>query len=135
MATPHVTGIVSLMLSRNPSLTPAQVTSILQTTAREFPKGTGRDCDTTLCGAGIVDAGAAVAAAGGTSYTVTPAAGAGGTVSPATAQTVGAGSTDGVRGHGQRRLHARHGGGRHVRARQLERLTPGPPGRSAPTAR
>ena len=41
MATPHVTGIVSLMLSRNPSLTPAQVTSILQTTARAFPTGTG----------------------------------------------------------------------------------------------
>ena len=30
MATPHVVGVVSLMLSVNPSLTPAQVTSMLQ---------------------------------------------------------------------------------------------------------
>ena len=65
MAAPHVTGIVSLMLSRNPSLTPAQVMSILQTTARPFPTGTLRDCTVALCGAGIVDAGAAVLAAGG----------------------------------------------------------------------
>ena len=34
MAAPHVTGIVSLMLSRNPALTPAQVLSKIQTTAR-----------------------------------------------------------------------------------------------------
>ena len=47
MAAPHVTGIVSLMLSRNPSLTPAQVMSILQTTARPFPTGTVRDCTTS----------------------------------------------------------------------------------------
>ena len=37
MATPHVAGIASLMLSRNPALTPAQVVSKIQTTARAFP--------------------------------------------------------------------------------------------------
>ena len=67
MATPHVSGIASLMLSRNPALTPAQVVSKIQTTARPFPTGTGRDCTSALCGAGIIDAGAAVLAAAGVS--------------------------------------------------------------------
>jgi serine protease len=61
MATPHVTGVVSLMFSVNPSLTPAQVLSILQGTARAFPGGS--TCNTSICGSGIVNAGAAVAAA------------------------------------------------------------------------
>jgi serine protease len=59
MAAPHVTGVVSLMLSLQPTLTPAEVTEILQSTARPFPTATnspGGDCDTSLCGAGIVDA-------------------------------------------------------------------------------
>ena len=60
MATPHVTGIASLMLSLDPSLTPAQVLATIQTTARAFPTGTVRDCTTALCGAGIVDAAAAL---------------------------------------------------------------------------
>ncbi len=63
MAAPHVSGTASLMLSANPALTPAQVVQILQSSARRFPAGTGSDCTTALCGAGIVDAGAAVAAA------------------------------------------------------------------------
>jgi serine protease len=62
-ATPHVAGTVSLMLSVNPSLTTGQVRQILQGTARAFPTGAGSDCSTPACGAGIVDAGAAVAAA------------------------------------------------------------------------
>ena len=64
MATPHVAGIASLLLSAKPSLTPAQVLAVIQTTARAFPVGTVRDCSTTgtfACGAGIIDAGAAVA--------------------------------------------------------------------------
>ena len=61
MATPHVVGVVSLMLSVNPSLTPAQVTSMLQSTATPFPAGS--TCTTSTCGAGIVDATAAVNAA------------------------------------------------------------------------
>jgi serine protease len=60
MATPHVSGVVSLMLAVNPSLNPAQVAQRLQQTARAFPTGTGADCNTALCGAGIVNAAAAV---------------------------------------------------------------------------
>ncbi|MBA3507615.1 MAG: S8 family serine peptidase, partial [Betaproteobacteria bacterium] len=79
MATPHVAGIASLMLSVNPSLTPAQVLAMIQTTARPFPTGTGRDCTTALCGAGIINAAAAVlaaasAAAGPTTTTLTSSA-------------------------------------------------------------
>ncbi len=62
MATPHVSGIVSLMLSLNPNLTPSQVLSILQSTARSFPTGTGSDCTTSTCGSGIIDATAALQA-------------------------------------------------------------------------
>ena len=60
-ATPHVAGIATLMVSVNPNLNPAQVRSILQSTARVFPPGS--TCNTTLCGAGIVNAAAAVAQA------------------------------------------------------------------------
>jgi tripartite motif-containing protein 71 len=70
MAAPHVSGVVSLMLSRNPSLTPAQVLAILQQTARRFPSGS--TCTTSLCGSGIVDAAAAVRAAGDAISTPTP---------------------------------------------------------------
>jgi len=57
MATPHVSGVVALMLSANPALTPDQVESLLKSTARAFP------ATCTQCGAGIVDATSAVAAA------------------------------------------------------------------------
>lgn len=61
MATPHVVGVVALMLSAKPALTPDQVTSILQSTARAFP------ATCSQCGSGIVNASAAVdAAIGGT---------------------------------------------------------------------
>jgi serine protease len=61
MATPHVSGVVALMLSVKPTLTPDQVTSILQSTARSFP------ATCSQCGSGIVNANAAVdAAIGGT---------------------------------------------------------------------
>ena len=63
MATPHVAGTASLMLSANPTLTPAQVRQLMQGSARAFPVGTESDCRPGMCGAGIVDAGAAVAAA------------------------------------------------------------------------
>nr|WP_184036452.1 S8 family peptidase [Chitinivorax tropicus] len=57
MAAPHVAGVAALMLSRNPSLTPDQVESLLKSTARTFP------ATCSQCGAGIVDANAAVRAA------------------------------------------------------------------------
>ncbi|MEY4563101.1 MAG: hypothetical protein RLZZ618_2378 [Pseudomonadota bacterium] len=59
MASPHVAGVVALMLSRNPSLTPDQVASKLKSTARAFP------ATCSQCGSGIVDASAAVDSAGG----------------------------------------------------------------------
>jgi serine protease len=61
MAAPHVTGVVSLLLSVDPTLTPAQVAQRLQQSARPFPGGTGADCTVGVCGAGILDAGAALA--------------------------------------------------------------------------
>jgi hypothetical protein len=58
---PMVAGTISLMLSVAPALTPDQIVSILTSTAKPFPAGS--DCTTDRCGAGIVDAGAAVRAA------------------------------------------------------------------------
>jgi serine protease len=57
MAAPHVSGLVALMLSKNPTLTPSQVTAALQANARPIP-GT---CSGG-CGAGLIDAAATVAA-------------------------------------------------------------------------
>jgi serine protease len=72
MAAPHVSGVVSLMLSRNPYLTPNQVLQIIQHTAKPFP-GSGL-CDLFFpCGSGIVDAGAAVAAVPSQSFADVPA--------------------------------------------------------------
>ncbi|MGC1378291.1 MAG: S8 family serine peptidase [Anaerolineales bacterium] len=61
MATPHVSGVVSLLFSLYPNLTPAQVLKILQGSATAFPSG--GVCNTSKCGAGIVNAGAAIAKA------------------------------------------------------------------------
>ncbi len=60
MAAPHVSGIASLMLSVNPGLTPGVLLALMQSTARTFPTGTGLDCTNLTCGAGIIDAAAAV---------------------------------------------------------------------------
>lgn len=60
MATPHVAGVVALMLSAKPTATPDQIKAVLQSSARAFP-GT---C--SQCGSGILDAAAAVAAISGT---------------------------------------------------------------------
>jgi serine protease len=73
MSTPHVSGLVSLMLSVNPALTRAQIVSLLQSTATQFPAGSA--CTPALCGAGIIHAGAAVnAALAAVSPTSTPTA-------------------------------------------------------------
>ncbi|HET9047121.1 MAG TPA: S8 family peptidase [Casimicrobiaceae bacterium] len=60
-AAPMVAGTISLMLAVAPNLTVDQVHETLRATAKPFPAGT--TCDTTICGAGIVDANAAVRAA------------------------------------------------------------------------
>ena len=67
MATPVVSGVAALMLSVNPALTPDQIASLLQSTARAFPV----PCDG--CGAGIVNANAAVTAALAAKGTTPPA--------------------------------------------------------------
>ena len=90
MATPHVVGVVSLMLSVNPSLTPAQVTTMLQSTATPFPAGS--TCTTSLCGTGIVNAATAVAAANGGGGG-TPAPGGFGKTSPADLASIAGTST------------------------------------------
>jgi serine protease len=59
MATPHVVGVVALMLSKNPALTPDEVETRLKASTRAFP------ATCSQCGTGIVDASAAVDAAGG----------------------------------------------------------------------
>ncbi|NRT57913.1 S8 family peptidase [Sphaerotilus uruguayifluvii] len=79
---PLVSGTAALMLAANPALTPAQVTALLKSSARSFPSSgatgvstcvagssSAQDecyCTTGTCGAGMLDAGAAVRAAAGT---------------------------------------------------------------------
>ncbi len=65
MATPHVAGVVALMLAKNPNLTPDEVEARLKSSARPFP------ATCSGCGAGIVDASAAIDAATGSTFTPT----------------------------------------------------------------
>lgn len=58
MAAPHVAGVVALVLQANPDLTPQQVMDLLRETARPVS-----GCAVVDCGAGLVDAAAAVARA------------------------------------------------------------------------
>lgn len=62
---PMVSGVVALMLAVNPALTPAQVTAVLKNTARPHPAGTYCTLGANVgkCGAGLLDADAALAAA------------------------------------------------------------------------
>jgi serine protease len=60
MAAPHVSGVASLIYSLNPTLTPSQVLTILQSNVTAFPSGS--TCNTSDCGSGIINAAAALAA-------------------------------------------------------------------------
>lgn len=58
MAAPHIAGVLSLMVSLDPSLNFTQSLQLLQISARAFPPGS--NCSTSTCGSGIVDAAAAL---------------------------------------------------------------------------
>jgi serine protease len=58
MAAPHIAGVLSLMVSLDPTLNFTQSLQILQSTARAFPAGSS--CTTSTCGSGSVDAAAAL---------------------------------------------------------------------------
>ena len=63
MAAPHVAGTAALLLSLEPTLRPGEIHNILADTARPFPAGGSLTCTNTgprSCGAGILDAAAAV---------------------------------------------------------------------------
>ncbi|MGO4328302.1 S8 family peptidase [Cupriavidus sp. 2TAF22] len=64
-AAPLVSGVAALMLSVNPALTPAQVLAALKSSARPHPANTycTLPANTGICGAGLLDANAAVIAA------------------------------------------------------------------------
>ena len=53
MAVPHIAGVLSLMVSLDPTLNFTQSLQILQNTARPFPVGSS--CTTSTCGRGIAD--------------------------------------------------------------------------------
>ncbi len=70
VASPLVAGVISLMLSVNPSLTNAEIRALLKDSSKAFPTADGQrfeagnlPCTTSTCGSGLVDARAAVVAA------------------------------------------------------------------------
>lgn len=67
MAAPQVSGVVALLRARDPGISPRQVRRLLMDTAQPFPldtPGATWRCGSVVirCGAGILDAGAALAA-------------------------------------------------------------------------
>jgi len=62
MAAPHISGLVALMRAVNPSLTPLQISTAIQTSARQFVRGGVCISNPGRCGGGIADARAAVLA-------------------------------------------------------------------------
>ncbi|AQV93438.1 MprA protease, GlyGly-CTERM protein-sorting domain-containing form [Cupriavidus necator] len=89
-AAPMVSGVVSMMFAVNGSLTPAQVTAALKTSARPHPSGTYCTTNPGVCGAGLLDADGALVAAAATPAAPAPASnggggGGGGAVAPWTA--------------------------------------------------
>ncbi len=67
---PQVSGVVSLMLSVAPDLTAPQIRELLQASAKPFPAGSS--CNTSICGAGILDAANAVRQAQATTGATVP---------------------------------------------------------------
>lgn len=65
MATPHVASVAALMLTVQPALTPDNIATLLKQSARPFPGGTYCTTHPGVCGAGMLDAGSAIAQAQG----------------------------------------------------------------------
>lgn len=65
LAAPLVSGTLSLMQAKAPQMSPAELHALLEQSARAFPAVPTDGCTVELCGAGIVDAGAAVRRAAG----------------------------------------------------------------------
>ena len=66
MAVPHVAATIALVMQAVPGITPDQVSTALTSSARAFPTGTycvGKYNTVNSCGAGLLDADAAVNAA------------------------------------------------------------------------
>ena len=60
MAAPHVAGVIALMKALEPDLTPTQIHSVLTATARPLSSLTCRRSSGEDCGAGLIDAVAAL---------------------------------------------------------------------------
>jgi len=78
MAAPHVAGLVALMFAVDPTLTPAQVKTILQANVRPFVAGGTCANTPNICGSGIVDAQATLAAVSSIPPAAPPVAASGG---------------------------------------------------------
>ncbi|TIL96302.1 MAG: hypothetical protein E5Y73_01995 [Mesorhizobium sp.] len=63
MAAPHVAGVAALIYQAYPTVEPDEVLAILRSTSTPFPSVTTRQCDTSLCGSGIVNGEVAVSEA------------------------------------------------------------------------
>lgn len=90
MAAPHVAGVAALLLGQQPGLTPAQVSDLLQDSARDFPDIS--DCSPSSCGDGMLDAYLALLALDEGGPTATPTATAPmptATATPAATATIG----------------------------------------------
>ncbi|HHJ14128.1 MAG TPA: peptidase S8 [Gammaproteobacteria bacterium] len=91
----QTSAVVSLMLAGNAALTATEVEDLLCATARSFPDAS---CDITRCGAGVLDASAAVASAAATATdpaVLSAAAGCGAAVKAAAAARLGTGGGGG----------------------------------------
>lgn len=73
MATAHVSAVISLLLSREPTLSREEIIELLQSTATPFP--TGSSANTNTAGSGMVNAAAALAAVPNSMLTMESSAG------------------------------------------------------------